>query len=84
MRTIKNAKQLFNGYSFLSPSQVLVCLHDCSVGVADKGIKGYTATNYKIDTYNYNVAKEVVKQANNLIHPKLSNLEIIKIELSTF
>ena len=79
-----DSKHLAEVYNFLTDEQVLTCMFDCTVGVIDEGVKGYTKTHYKIDTSNYNEAKETVEQANKIIHPNKSTLDIAKIELSSF
>lgn len=79
-----NFKELAEAYNFLKDNQVLTCLFDCTIGVAEKGTTGYTKTNYQVNTPVYNEAKDLVLKANKLIHPNKSEIDIAKIELSTF
>lgn len=85
MILIETAEQLKDGFKgVLKPNEVLTTLYDCKIGVATEGVKGYTPTNYKTKTDNYNEAKQIVDQANFLIDPSLSGLAIARIVASTF
>lgn len=84
MIIINKATELTEVYNFLTDKQVFICLMDCKIGVAEENIKGYTKTNYKIDNPNYYEASKIVEEANKILHPEKSTLEISKIQATTF
>lgn len=82
MKTITSIDPLVKDYSNLDNNEVLVCLHDCRVGIATKGIKGYKSTPYKV-AGKYQGAKQFVELANKVIHPDKSGLDFMEIVMTT-
>ncbi len=75
----------------LDDNQALVCCINNErtnnqgylLGVATKGIKGYTPTLIVLGNHNYHIANEWVDQANKIIFKERDFKETMKIVLST-
>jgi hypothetical protein len=53
------------------------------LGIATKGVKGYTPTNIVLSNNNYHVADEWVDQANKIIFKERDFEETMRIVMST-
>lgn len=83
MIVISTAKELAQRFAHLKANQVLTPLYNCKVGIATENEQGYTPTGIKAHTHNYNEARELVHQANAIIHPKIDHLSVARIQAST-
>lgn len=78
--TVNDFEILADHFEWLNSDQVLTNLVGGGIGIATEGKKGYSPTSASY-TGKYDEGYELVRKANEIIHPEKTSKEIYKIVL---